>query len=189
MCSRAEWIHLWEHQQLHLYCERLFPVDWGEKRLFKTLFGTCSLFTRFLTVINHRQHSPGFQAWCLLLKTTQRNVSCLRLVVQTLEEGNSARKQRGSPRNSLLNCLIELCCLGEGPSLRLSGMNYALQAVSGDETWDHLASSWHCESSGARWAMIGKARAQRSSIHHPGGRTGKRVPRRQLVFVCVPEGS
>lgn len=88
VCSRAEWVHLWEHQQLHLYCERLFPADQGEKHLFRTVFGTCSFLTRFLTVIiNHRQHSAVFQAWHQLLKTPQRKASCLCLVIQ-----NSGRR-------------------------------------------------------------------------------------------------
>lgn len=76
-----------------------------------------------------------------LKNTTEEGFMCLPRRPKTLEEGNSARKQRGSPWDSLLNCLIELRRLGEGPSLRLSGLNYARQAVSGDETWDHLASS------------------------------------------------
>lgn len=46
----------------------------------------------------------------------------------------SAGKRRSSPRDSLLSSLIESCRLGEGPSVRLPGWNYALQAVNGDET-------------------------------------------------------
>lgn len=52
---------------------------------------TCSLLTRFLTVIiNHRQRSHGFQTWHLPWRTPQRTVPRLRLTGQTLEQSKSA---------------------------------------------------------------------------------------------------
>lgn len=135
VCSRAEWVHLWEHQQLHVNCERLFPADRGEKRLLKTVFRTSSLFTRFLTVITITDSThPGSKHAAGSLKHHRRRFHVSASSSKTLVEGNSARKRQGSPRDSLLNCLIELLCLVEGPSLLLLGLNYALQAVSGDET-------------------------------------------------------
>lgn len=103
-----------------------------EKQLFKTVFGTCSPFTRVLTVIINNRQSPEFQAWWSLLQTPQRKASFLRLAVQNWPKGHLVRKRHGSRRESLLNCLIELQRLGEGPSLHLSGLN--LQAVSGGGT-------------------------------------------------------
>lgn len=152
-------------------------------------------------------NSYGFQIWWLLLKSHKGFL--FSLAIQTLKQCNSLCEEHNTSQNFLclriaVNCLIELFCVSEGPSLRLTRssrdrvMLFKLSVeMKCKTTYRHLdiASLWQIRLALFEWwlGMAGQ-KFMNSQCGRYGRNSGWRTilrhkARRQLVFVYVPVAS
>lgn len=97
-------------------------TKWISFLLFISL--TFSVNSSMSFLITHNTHI-GFRHGVRSFKIPWRIFLCLSFAIQTLEQCNSLWKERRTPLNcpclrTAVDCLIELHCLSEGPSLRLT---------------------------------------------------------------------